>query len=72
MIGKRPNAYFRICWKYITPAVGTVRQSLKPKLTNGYYRTLFAFDSNPQENYVYLFAQVNVRIDSESVLKSNN
>ncbi|XP_015752629.1 PREDICTED: sodium- and chloride-dependent GABA transporter 1-like [Acropora digitifera] len=24
MIGKRPNAYFRICWKYITPAVGTL------------------------------------------------
>lgn len=22
MIGKKPNLYFRVCWKYVTPAVG--------------------------------------------------
>ena len=25
MTGKKPNLYFRICWKYVTPIVSTVR-----------------------------------------------
>lgn len=33
MIGKKPNKYFRICWKYITPTVGTVSKQTN-KQTN--------------------------------------